>query len=721
MRAGMIADATTSAEALVDAALVPVLTPADAAVPATGSRYVVLAGAVERQVLADGTVRAVTIWAGDGTILFADDVSLVGDEMRSMRTTVLSVIGDEPRSDVFHGLVRSFVPVELATGVSVAVELDRSADPIASAADPWRLLALLAGAGALLSSLLLARTFTRYGRRVEGFDEDVLRAAVAGHRRAEIARVEAESRRDAIAAELERTREALLEVGQRAREAARTADDTPRLREHLVITAEDLKRAEQERDALRQRLVEAGRAVETEAARGREGLASALVEIEQLEGVKLSLQDRAAKAEETVGELTKQVADLSARPDIEAELVSARREVQASRQDLAAARERAEQAERRGVELEDTVDELHTRLRDLERRPDLSAQLDAASAALDNAREQIHALSARAGAADAEATKLRTELERRQDARSKELEEATAALAETRADLESVGSELRSITAENSSLRDEAESLRSESDAAGQMIAAAKTELQQTTEHAKTLAARAKEVEAALEREQARAEAKAEEAQLARRQAEDLRAALERTKTDLPAARATAEARFTRFTEAIGAEGPVTVSAGPDGFAVEVQPEPPRVTAVNGSKHPGRGVAKVEVDTLVRRMVQESWSDRGRMVSVYAEPAVVEAEAGTIESIVAGLLERSVARTAEGNRIVLHVERAEDGVMLSVEDGRPPDGQAVSHETRRLAAELGGWANVEEHLGGGAIVRVFLPRSASAGAGALPA
>src|SRR4030042_1617860 len=61
VRAGMIADATTSAEALVGAALVPVLTPADAAVPATGSRYAVLAGAVERPVLADGTGLAVPL------------------------------------------------------------------------------------------------------------------------------------------------------------------------------------------------------------------------------------------------------------------------------------------------------------------------------------------------------------------------------------------------------------------------------------------------------------------------------------------------------------------------------------------------------------------------------------------------------------------------------------------------------------------------------------
>ncbi len=918
VQASLVADATTSAEALVDAALAPVLTPTDAAVPATGTRYATLAGAVESQVLTDGTVRTVTIWAADGTILFAGDVSLVGDEVRAMRPTVLSVIGDEPRSDVSRGLLRSFVPIELAPGVSVAVELDRSADPVSSAADPWRLLALVAAAGALLSWLLLARTFTRYGRRAEGFDEDVLRAAVAGRRRAERAYEEAASRRDAIAAELDLTRETLHQTEQRARDAARTADDTPRLREHLLITAEDLKRAEQERDALRQRLVETGRAVEAEAARGREEVAGALAEIERLEGVKLSLQDRAAKAEEAVAELTKQVAELSARPDVEAELASTRREVEATLKDLAAARERAEQAERRSAELEGTTDEMGARIRDLERRPDLSAKLDAAAAALDIAREQIRALTARADASDAEAMELRAEVDRKKEARSKALEQAKAALAKARSELESTGAELRSVMAENAAVRDEVESLRRESDAAGQMIADSKAELLQTTELAKALASRVKEAETALEQEReawaaaleeervsagaelerTRAEAaaeidlvhanaaaerdelvaeldvlaaerdllaaertalsgtldalhserdsSAEGILLARRQAEELRSALAHGETQMQDLRSTAEAervrtaeleterdaaraeserareelkgarteidrvrdeaeraraaleiarseaeteraelrteqddvreaharaaqaeveaeeagaraaetgariaeaearasaaegraaealaraaladellteaehllRDTRFAKPARGEGPVTVASGPERFAVEVEPEHPVVRQVNGSR-PARPTAKVEVDTLVRRMVQESWSDRGRMVSVYAEPVVVEAAPGTIESIVQGLLEGSVARTAEGHRIVLHVERAEDGAMLSVEDGRPPDPEAVSAETRRLAAELGGWANVEERPGGGAILRVYLPRSEDAGA-----
>jgi hypothetical protein len=90
-----------------------------------------------------------------------------------------------------------------------------------------------------------------------------------------------------------------------------------------------------------------------------------------------------------------------------------------------------------------------------------------------------------------------------------------------------------------------------------------------------------------------------------------------------------------------------------------------------------------------------------------------------LEAIIAGLLERSVKRTEEGNRIVMHVERAEEGAVLAVEDGRPPDEGALSPETRRLVAELGGYAEMQPHIGGGSILRVVLPRVTSADTPAL--
>jgi hypothetical protein len=102
------------------------------------------------------------------------------------------------------------------------------------------------------------------------------------------------------------------------------------------------------------------------------------------------------------------------------------------------------------------------------------------------------------------------------------------------------------------------------------------------------------------------------------------------------------------------------------------------------------------------------------MVSVYAEPVIVEAPHGAVEAVINQLIERSVQRTSDGNSIVFHVERAKEGVALSVEDGRPPEEDALAPDTKRLVLALGGRAEVEPHIGGGAILRVILPHVMSA-------
>ncbi|HSD49382.1 MAG TPA: hypothetical protein VLE71_06075, partial [Actinomycetota bacterium] len=551
LREGLIADVTTSAEALVDATLDPILSGMDGVAPASGDLLAQLTEAVDGQVLADGTVRSVKIWAGDGTIVFANDASLVGEQVKSMRTTVAGVIGDAPRSDVSGGLLRSFVPVEVAGGAGLAVELDRSADAIASATDPWRLLALVFAATAVLCLLLFAKTFTRYERRIQGFDEDVLRAAVAGRSRAERAREDAENRRDVLMAELDRVRESLKEAERRAREAARSADDAPRLREHLAIATEDQRRAEQERDALRERLAETGRAVEAEASRGREEVAGALAEIERLEGVKASLQDRAAKAEETVAELTKRLSELRARPEVEADLTSTQRELETTRRDLAAARERSEHAEQRNSELEGLLAEMHANVQDLERRPDLSAKLEAATSALDIARDHIRALTARADEADAEAARLRAELDGTQGRGDRELEEARSRLGKLRPELARMSEDLRNTTAENAALREEVESLRRASDAAGQMIAGANAELMKSAEVVKTLRVEVDRAQAELTNAGTSLDTLVAERDEARR---DLEAHREATRTELEALRDAVRSDIEALRAAVAAE-----------------------------------------------------------------------------------------------------------------------------------------------------------------------
>ncbi|HET9723025.1 MAG TPA: ATP-binding protein, partial [Actinomycetota bacterium] len=222
---------------------------------------------------------------------------------------------------------------------------------------------------------------------------------------------------------------------------------------------------------------------------------------------------------------------------------------------------------------------------------------------------------------------------------------------------------------------------------------------------------------AELEDRLAQAEARAASAEDARRQAEAQAVeAVERAKVaegllgEAEALLVEAEAEFRRARE--GEVAPAAMSATDPDLA-DPTPAPARVNGVNASAGGRRPTTKVEVDTLVRRLVQESAGRSGRKVSVYAEPVVVLAPHGVIEAIVSDLLERSVQRTSEGNRIVVHVERAADGALLSVEHGRPPEEDALSAETRQLVADLGGWAAVEPHPGGGSILRVLLPRETS--------
>jgi len=886
VRDGLVADTTYSSDALVHATLGPELTTEDTLAPATGTRYLELASVVDRQLLADGTVDAVTIWAPDGTVLFADDAARVGQEVRSMRPTVLAVLGDQARSDVLRGVLRTFVPLDLGDTVAVAVELDRSFDPIRAASDPWRLLGLIAGAMALLATLLLVRTFTRYGRRAEGFDRDTLSSAVAARRKAERDRRAAEERRDELETEINAMREAVRQAQAREREASRAATDAPRLREHLASAAEDLRRSEDEAAALRAQLARAEAAAEAEGSQERDQLDSARAEVQRLENARASVAERAAKAEEEVARLTARLEERQAHPDVEAELETARLDADAARRAHEEQRTRAELAERRMREQSEELEGLRATVRDLERRPDLSARMDAATGALEIAREQIRALTARADEAEAEATRLRSGSDERLAALSAELEEARSGLAATGSELGEVRSELAATHAEldarlaelqraqteNAGLHEELEALRRQTEAAGEVIAGEKAELTQAMSQMKALSARAEAAEGAeatLERErlatasdldQVRRELAAARAELERRpdltpalqeavealeqsQAEArfaraqvevareasaardaelaalrdersvlgaelvrVRGTLERTEAALAEATSTSqeladrlaaleasevqqdqdadripsleaeidtlradleesrrhareqqgsadrrlaelEAEVARIAELelqlADAEERARRAGEPSGDALqspdealeappeepaedetpflraiapidpaekpEAPVEPAESLTVNGSRPPAGVATTIEVDELVRRQVQESWSDRGRMMSIYAEPVTVDAVPEHIEGILGALLERSIERTSVGNRLVIHVEREGDGALLSVEDGRPATEEAMSPEAGRLAAICGGWASVEAHPGGGAIFRVWVP------------
>jgi hypothetical protein len=131
-------DATRDAHKLSVDVIEPMLTPADAEGPVRGDRYDQLLAAMEKNVLA-GSIGSVRVWAPDGTVLFADDPSLVGDKVPAMRDDVHATISGTSQSTVDGERYRTLTSLELGQPpVVVAVELGQSHTAIVEQArDPW--------------------------------------------------------------------------------------------------------------------------------------------------------------------------------------------------------------------------------------------------------------------------------------------------------------------------------------------------------------------------------------------------------------------------------------------------------------------------------------------------------------------------------------------------------------------------------------------------------
>jgi signal transduction histidine kinase len=148
-----------------------------------------------------------------------------------------------------------------------------------------------------------------------------------------------------------------------------------------------------------------------------------------------------------------------------------------------------------------------------------------------------------------------------------------------------------------------------------------------------------------------------------------------------------------------------------------------------------------DLTALVARIVDDAlYADRHPIHVESLEPIEMDVDAGEVERIIDNLLLNAVKHTPSGTPIHARVERRNGGALLSVEDQGPgiPDEikRAVFQPFRQGAgvrsgagiglslvakfAELhGGRAWVEDHPGGGAAFRVFLPgetRMAATGA-----
>jgi hypothetical protein len=119
-------DANRDARKLSVDVLQPLLVPADAQGPVQGARYDELLAAVDQRVLA-GPINGVLLLAQDGTVLFADQPSLVGDHEPALRNDIHAVIAGTSQSSVDGDRFRTLTALEIGSPPTlVAAELVRS-------------------------------------------------------------------------------------------------------------------------------------------------------------------------------------------------------------------------------------------------------------------------------------------------------------------------------------------------------------------------------------------------------------------------------------------------------------------------------------------------------------------------------------------------------------------------------------------------------------------
>jgi peptidoglycan hydrolase CwlO-like protein len=123
-----------------------------------------------------------------------------------------------------------------------------------------------------------------------------------------------------------------------------------------------------------------------------------------------------------------------------------------------------------------------------------------------------------------------------------------------------------------------------------------------------------------------------------------------------------------------------------------------------------------EIDRLVDRVVREFPFAGDRDLDVAVEPATIMVDRVRVERLVDDLLNSAVGRTETGDRIALVLERAPDGVLISVEGGTPLNGDGTAGAAAAFLAGLhGGWTKAERLSDGTGVVRAFLPSGPNAG------
>jgi chromosome segregation ATPase len=125
-------------------------------------------------------------------------------------------------------------------------------------------------------------------------------------------------------------------------------------------------------------------------------------------------------------------------------------------------------------------------------------------------------------------------------------------------------------------------------------------------------------------------------------------------------------------------------------------------------------IKRTDMEALVARVVEETSADADHDIRVVADPLKIRIDAQRTERILSGLLQTATERTQGGKTIVVRLQHAEGGALMSVEDPGQPAESAVSAIVRTFAEIQGGSIRAESTESGAAF-RVFLPDGAGTG------
>jgi hypothetical protein len=157
-----IRDAARQAHAAL-VKLAGVLTERDLEEPADDARYQELQAAITRVMPAD--IEAVTLWSPSGRVLYHDDAAMIGTRPTYPREFLGDVANGSTETKVEGGLLKTFVPVWVAPGGTIAVaQLDSAVAPIVSMAEMVRIGSGVLGLVTLLIVLLLFRALKHKGK-----------------------------------------------------------------------------------------------------------------------------------------------------------------------------------------------------------------------------------------------------------------------------------------------------------------------------------------------------------------------------------------------------------------------------------------------------------------------------------------------------------------------------------------------------------------------------